>query len=107
MKNGPANINKIIEIDMDTERQPQVVIRQVASVGYAREREPDSEQNIKDDIIILVNALGASILKAEADGTCKPGEAMKRATELLHDVYVDTSAEIENRTNDKRGNKIN
>jgi hypothetical protein len=102
-----ASINKIIEIDMDTDRETQVIIRQVSSVGYDRERQPDSEVDIKDHIIILVNALGGAILKAESDGTRKPGEAMKRAIELLHDIYVDASASVTERINDAKGNKIN
>lgn len=102
-----AGINKILEIDVDTDREPQVTVRQVAAVGYDRERQPDVDQNVKDDIIMLASALGLSILKAETDGTCKPGEAMKRATELLNDIYVSVTAKTIDIINDERGNKIN
>lgn len=109
MGNGDiaADINKVLEIDVDTNRVNfKVIVRQVATVGYKRERQPDPSSNIKDDIVILVNALGASILKAESDGTCKKGEAMTRAIELLHRFYVDPTCVVSDTKHDKKGNKI-
>lgn len=103
-----ADINKILEIDLDTERKngSQLFIRQASAVMYHRERQPDPETDVKDDIVILGNALGACILKAEQDGDCKPGEAMKYAINLLNDLYTDATAEVTNNKLDKNGNKI-
>ena len=106
MEKQAANINKILEIDIDTNREIVLQMRQIAAVHYDRERQPDPSVDITDDLVILANALGACILKAEQDGIFKPGQAMKRAIEYLNEIYVDTSCQITNALIAASGNVI-
>lgn len=93
-------INKIIEVDMDTERARKyganvsIVITHVIHVDRPRTRQPDPNVSVMDDMIILTHALMLAILKAEKEGVYKPGEAMRTAVDNLQQFYVDATAEV-------------
>jgi hypothetical protein len=99
-------INKILEIDMDTERDGQLEIRQVSGGSGRKRRPPDPSTDLLDNFVILVNALGATILAIEARGLAVPGAAMRKAVDQLQEVYVDASCEISQFRVDKTGNRI-
>lgn len=92
MDTKPRRINKILEIDMDTEREYQLDIRQYASTIIPGRRQPDGNQDMLDNIVILENALMASILRAEEQGLCKKGEGIRKTLDNLMAIYVDASA---------------
>lgn len=98
-------INKILELDMDTERECQLEILQVSRVGMGRKRRPpDPAQDLLDNMVILINALGGTILQIEATGLAPAGAAIRKAIEQLQEVYVDASCEISTFDVDKKGN---
>lgn len=89
-----AHINKILEIDLDTERDFQLRILQVTGVNRKRERQPDGKIDLNDNLCILVNALIATILEAEEKGVYEKGKGMQHAFDLLQEAYVDTSCQV-------------
>lgn len=89
-------INKILEIDMDTEREDQLFILQLLKVRRKRARQPTGDWDLRDNAIMLINALGATILDMEASGMAPKGEAMREAMEKLQEVYVDASCITKN-----------
>ena len=100
-------INKILEIDVDTDRDEQVQILQLSGVGPQRKRrQPDGSENLLDNVVILINALGSTILQIEAKGLYPKGAAMRKAVQHLTEIYVDASCEITNIEVDKDGNRL-
>lgn len=93
------HIDRVIELDMDTQRDPSLRVRIVTSTPYRQGIIPH-EASSKLDIIVLTNGLLAAILKAEKDGTYTSGEAMKKVMDNLEQGYVDTDIEVvDNRVN--------
>lgn len=88
-------INRIVEIDVDTKRNPTLLIRIVKSTPH-REGIVPHEPDIKADMAVLTNALLCTILSAEKDGTYKVGEGIKKVIDNLQEGYVDSEAEVVN-----------
>lgn len=99
-----VNINKILEIDMDTERDCQVRVLQQATTQRQRNRQPDRTYDEKDNCIILANALVGQILHMEKKGLDKPGVAMSRICRMMENIYVDARCETNDQKNDIKGN---
>lgn len=84
-------INRIIEVDMNTDDNPSVRVRIVKNHkirGYI-----PHEEDLKQDITVLVYGLLSQILQAEKLGVVKKGEAMKYAIKELNEAYLDGSIE--------------
>lgn len=97
-------INRILEVDVDTERNPMTLVRTVITTPH-REGLVPHEPNIKEDMVVLVQGLLACILNAEQSEDFEKGAAMKRVRELLDEGYVDASCEAKEARFDEKGNQ--
>lgn len=97
-------INRVLEIDVDTNRNPLLQIRIVKTTPH-REGVIPHEPDTKADLAVLTNALLCAILNSEKDGTYQTGEGMKKVIENLQEGYVDSSAEIINTIFNEKGFK--
>ena len=86
-------INRVVEVDMDTNRVPNILVRIVKSTPH-REGIIPHDKDSKSDLVVLANGLLAAILRAEEDGTYKKGEAMEKTIKNLQEGYVDASIEV-------------
>lgn len=98
-------LNRVIEIDVDTQRVPMTIVRNVKSSPHRNELIPH-EPNLKEDMTVMIQGLLASILYGEKIGEFKKGEAMKRVVEMLEEGYVDVTAEVVSSKFDEHGNLI-
>jgi len=98
-------INRVIEVDIDTNRKPSILIRIVKQCPH-REGIIPHEKDSRADVIVLTNGLLAAILKSEEDGTYGKGEAMKKVIENLQEGYVDASVEITDTRYSEDGKKL-
>ena len=96
-------VNRVLEIDVDTNRSPFLLLRVVKSTPH-REGIVPHETDIKADLMVLTNALLCSILAAEKEGIYKPGECMKKVIENLQEGFIDASAEASKINFDEKGN---
>src|SRR5580698_10613458 len=86
-------INRVIEVDMDTRRESTVQVRIVKKTPY-REGIVPHKKDSKADIIVLANGLIAAILRAEEDGTYEKGEGMEKTIKNLQEYYVDANVTL-------------
>lgn len=86
-------VNRVIEVDMDTKRSNVTQVRIVCSTPNRQESIP-CEPNTKMDLAVLTNGLLACILKAEQDGTYKRGEAVRKVIQNLEDGYIDVNNQV-------------
>jgi hypothetical protein len=98
-------INRVIEVDVDSDRNNDVIIRVVSTTPHRDEPIPD-DPNIKQDIQVLATGLIAAILYAEKTGAFESGEAMKRTIDFLNGRYADYEVEVRGAAFDEQGNKI-
>ena len=86
-------LNKIVEIDIDVNREAQTQIRVVESIP-SRNRVA-TPGYIHDEVLqTLCEGLGAAIAIAENDGTYGKGEAMAKCIEYIQSMYVDPTTTI-------------
>ena len=88
------NVNRIIELDACTGREPYLQIRYIARTERPREIQPDASDNLLHDLIILTEALGCIIIEAERQGVCNKGSAMKQVIDNLNQFYVDAEVQV-------------
>jgi len=86
-------VNRIVEVDMDTSREAVTRVRIVCKTPHRQFSIP-CEPDSKKDLIVLTNGLLASILKAEQDGIYNRGEAIKKVIQNLEDGYIDISNKV-------------
>lgn len=108
MEKEAADIDRIIEIDCDTEREQKIIIRSVEKTripsGEIRTPRDHGDYDEKD-IVILVSALVGTIFRMEKTDKYSKGKVMSRAMDLLHDAYTDTSLKCE--SVDQNSNDVN
>lgn len=99
------NLNRVLEIDCDTDREPVIMVRVIKSTPHRAGIIPHEPDPIKD-LIVLRGALLGAILHAEKTGVLKPGEGMKKAIEGLQEGYIDTKVDTNGLQFDEFGNKL-
>jgi hypothetical protein len=88
------DINKIFEVDVDTDREYIVQVFQIADTARKRERLPDSSYDLKSNLAALTLAVHATILNCEQTGIYKKGEAIKKVIDNLQEMYVHAGDEV-------------
>lgn len=100
-----AHINRILEIDMDTDREIPLEVRYVLSSTRDRLRQPDTGPcPIADQLTLYCHLIAAAVRLAEAQGICKKGEGMRRTIELMGEVYAHAGNELLDMRGDEQGN---
>lgn len=92
MNTEPLHINKILEIDFDTERENQLEINQPSWPTRKGRRPLDRTISDEDDLFILCSALAAKILWIEEKGQCKKGIIMQATMDFLGQLYIEEGA---------------
>lgn len=86
-------IDRVIELDMNTDRKNELIVRIVQSAPHRQEiipHEPDS----KLDLIVMMNGTLACILEGESNGTFKKGEGIKKFIQNLEQEYIDINISL-------------
>jgi hypothetical protein len=99
-------VNRIIEVDVDTTRNSFVVHRRILSTTHRENPLPDVDDQ-EADIITMVFGLASTILNAERNGIYDKGKAMRFAVDLLNQTYVDSENDPNNVEFDSDGKVIN
>lgn len=86
-------INRILQIDVDSTRKLDLLIRNVQSDPERPDRPLSTDHNPVENLLLLASAMIVTILEAEKSGIYKKGEAMQKAFEYLQALYVDINVE--------------
>jgi hypothetical protein len=90
-------VNRVIIVDMDTERDIHLQLLTLGKNSYPRTRAHETHRDDEGDLIALTYALASHIRGIEDNGNGYAlGEAMSQAVSLLNELYTDTSLEIKN-----------
>ena len=99
------DINRVLEIDMDTSRNPALRVRIVKTTPH-RSGEIPHQSNLQADIIMFREALVAAIILAENSDQFKKGEVMNRQILRMGEAYADADNIISVSKYDTDGNRI-
>jgi hypothetical protein len=97
-------VNCVIQIDMDTEREPAIMVTQLPTSHIPRSRPPSDVFEIKDHMIMLLNALAASILQCEKQKLYKPGQGLRLVHQNLDRICMQADTTVEFQRVDEYGN---
>lgn len=98
-------INKVLEVDFDTSRVPNLLIRSIHETPHRAEPIPTDNNPVKD-LIVLREALLASVLYIEQIGLMKKGAAMQMAIDGLNAGYIECGNDAKPAKFDEQGNLL-
>jgi hypothetical protein len=100
-------IDKILEVDYNSDRVPNLEIRHINLSSHRSAPLPEDNNPVKD-LIVLREALLAAVLYIEQIGLMKKGTAMKMAIDGLNSGYIECCPEdnVQAATFDEKGNLI-
>ena len=101
LSDSAGEVNRVLIVDLDTERATQLQVHTAMRGMFPREREHERIRDDEGDLIALSFALASHIRRVENKGRAYAlGEAMEHAIELLNDLYTDAGMTIKNEYED-------
>ena len=86
-------INRILEVDIDTDRKENVIVRIVSESQLRPEGGLQTNYSPKIDTMVFATALMASIIQAEEEDPSMKGKIMKSTIDYMNEIYASTEVE--------------